>query len=217
MGSETEPSVSSGSLARISGWIWSSVSQPISPPWAALAASSLVLRAMAAKSAFLALSCLRWHRCLSLALSLGDVDLGELIGAGDEELGLGGLVGFGEFGFAGIAGIRRGGVLEETLGERGLAGANELGDDGGILVPLFVERLLEDEALDEQGADVLAEGGGVFGEGRLLLGFKAGDGFSRISMPVISISPILPSTADGLRVKESDDAADHDGRRDSSR
>mgnify|MGYP001118388957 CR=1 FL=1 len=53
-------------------------------------------------------------------------------------------VGVGEFGFAGVAGFRQGGILKEALGEHGLAGAHELGDDGGILVPLFIECLLED-------------------------------------------------------------------------
>ena len=55
--------------ARISGWIWDSASQPISPPRAALEDSSLRRAAMSGKAAGEVLSSLRTASSLDLALA----------------------------------------------------------------------------------------------------------------------------------------------------
>ena len=93
--------------------------------------------------------------------AVGDEDLGEAVLLGQVEFGLAGFVDFLEFGIRGEVGWDFGDRFEVALGDGGVTNAGEEGLGFGLVVPVGGGGFFEEDLLENEGSNRLAEGGGV--------------------------------------------------------
>ena len=96
--------------------------------------------------------------------AVGDEDLGEAVLLGEGELGLAGVVDLLDFGIRGEVGGELGDGFEVALGDGGVAHAGEEGLGFRLVVPVGIAGFFEEDLLENEGADGLAEGSGVLRE-----------------------------------------------------
>lgn len=107
--------------------------------------------------------------------AVGDEDLGKAVLLGQAEFGLAGVVDFLDFGIRGEVGGDFGDGFEVALGDGCVSHAGEEGLGVGLIVPVGVAGFFEEDLLEDEGADCLAEGGGVLLEGGAVGFAEAGE------------------------------------------